>query len=49
MERQNPSRQIAVLIPELLERPWYCHFLHNQSSAVLKTLLYVKGSQRMLW
>jgi len=45
---KNPDRQIAVLIPELVERHWYYYFLHNQRAAVLKAMLYVKGSQRVI-
>ena len=48
IESQNPDRQIAVLIPELVERRWYYHFLHNQRAAVLKGLLYFKGSHRIV-
>jgi amino acid transporter len=46
-QKKEPSRQIAVLIPELVERHWYYYFLHNQRAAVLKTLLYIRGSQRI--
>jgi hypothetical protein len=46
-QKKDPDRQLAVLIPELVERHWYYHFLHNQRAAVLKTLLYVRGSQRI--
>ncbi len=47
LQKKDPTREIAVLIPELVERHWYYYFLHNQRAAVLKTLLYVKGSQRI--
>ena len=47
LQKKDPSRQLAVLIPEMVERHWYYYFLHNQRAAVLKTLLYVKGSQRI--
>jgi amino acid transporter len=47
LQRKEPTRQIAVLIPELVERHWYYYFLHNQRAAVLKALLYVKGNQRI--
>jgi hypothetical protein len=47
-ERTNPGRQIAVLIPELIERRWYNFFLHNQRAAALKGMLYVKGSDRIV-
>jgi amino acid transporter len=47
LQKKDPDRQLAVIIPELVERHWYYYFLHNQRAAVLKTLLYVKGSQRI--
>ncbi len=48
VERENPSRQIAVVLPELVEKHWYHYLLHNQRASVLKTLLLVKGSQRIV-
>jgi amino acid transporter len=48
LERTNPGRQIAVMIPEMVERRWYYQFLHNQRGAVLKALLYLKGSRRII-
>ena len=47
LQKKDPDRQLAVLIPELVERHWYYYFLHNQRAAVLKTLLYVKGGQKI--
>jgi amino acid transporter len=47
LQHKEPDRQLAVLIPEVVERHWYYYFLHNQRAAVLKTLLYVKGSQKI--
>ncbi len=47
LQKKDPERQLAVLIPELVERHWYYYFLHNQRAAVLKTLLYVRGSQKI--
>ncbi|MGA2215590.1 MAG: APC family permease [Bryobacteraceae bacterium] len=47
LQKKDPERQLAVLIPELVERHWYYSVLHNQRGAVLKTLLYLKGSQRI--
>jgi amino acid transporter len=47
LQKKDPTRQLAVLIPELVERHWYYYFLHNQRAALLKTLLYVRGSQRI--
>ncbi len=48
LERANPDRQIAVLIPELVERHWYHYFLHNQSAELLRALLLAKGNQRVV-
>jgi hypothetical protein len=44
----NPRRQIAVMIPEMVERHWFLQFLHNQRGSVLKALLYLKGNQRII-
>ena len=48
VERKNPHRQVAVLIPELVERRWYHYPLHNQRAQWLKTLLLLKGNQRIV-
>ncbi len=48
LERDNAERQIAVLIPELVEPKWYYYFLHNQRATVLKGMLYLKGSHRII-
>ncbi len=47
LERNNPDRQIAVLVPELVERRWYHYFLHNQRAEWLKALLLLKENQRI--
>jgi len=48
LARKNPDRQIAVIIPEIVERRWYYHMLHNQRGAALKTMLYFKGNDRVI-
>jgi hypothetical protein len=48
LERDNPDRQIVVLIPELVERHWYHSFLHNQRAEWLRALLLAKGNQRII-
>jgi amino acid transporter len=48
LERTNPERQIAVLIPELVERHWFHYFLHNQRAELLRALLLAKGSQQII-
>ncbi len=47
-ERTCPNQQIAVLVPELVQRHWYHHILHNKRAAVLKGLLLLKGNQRVV-
>jgi amino acid transporter len=46
LESDQPDRNIAVLVPELAESRWYYSLLHNNRSAVLKALLFFKGTQR---
>jgi hypothetical protein len=45
---QHPDRQIAVLIPELVEFRWYHYFLHNHRAQGLKALLLFHGGQRVM-
>ena len=47
LEKQNPDRQIAVIIPELVEKHWYQYFLHNQRASWLKAALLRRGTQRI--
>ena len=44
----NPGRQIAVIVPELVEKHWYHYPLHNQRAELLKAFLLVKGSPRIV-
>jgi hypothetical protein len=37
VEKENPGRQIAGLLPEMVERHWYHYLLHNQRAEILKT------------
>jgi amino acid transporter len=48
LAQKNPDRQIAVIIPEVVERHWYYHLLHNQRATALKSMLYFKGNGRIL-
>ncbi len=48
LERENPESSIVVLIPQLVESHWYYSFLHNQRAAVLRTVLLLKGRNRIL-
>jgi amino acid transporter len=46
--RANPGQQIAVLVPELVERHWYHHLFHNKRASVLKALLLLRGNQDII-
>jgi amino acid transporter len=46
--RRYPDRQVAVLIPELVERWWGYYLLHNQRATALKLMLYLKGNRRIV-
>jgi hypothetical protein len=45
---QHPDRQIAVLIPELVESRWYQYSLHNQRAEELTALLLLYSGQRVV-
>jgi hypothetical protein len=48
LEKTNPGRDIAVVIPTLVERHWYHAFLHNQRGELLTALLLLEGHQRIV-
>jgi amino acid transporter len=48
MQQENPTRRIAVLIPEMIEHHWWHYFLENNRAELLKALLLLKGNQRIL-
>ncbi|HEY0757822.1 MAG TPA: APC family permease [Acidisarcina sp.] len=48
VERANPHRHVAVLVPELVVKHWYQYLLHNQRSNLLKVMLLLRGNQRIL-
>jgi amino acid transporter len=48
LERQHSDRQIAVVVPHLVERHWYHRFLHNQRGELLTALLLFRGNQRIV-
>jgi amino acid transporter len=47
LERNLPNREIAVVVPELLEKHWYEYLLHKQHGELLTALLLLKGNQRI--
>ncbi len=48
LAKENPTRQIAVVIPELVKRRWYHNLMHNQRAAILKTWLLVGGNRNII-
>ena len=48
VERNCPDQQIAVLIPELVEKHWYHYVLHNKRALILKELLLLRGNRRII-
>jgi hypothetical protein len=48
LESQQPDRQIAVVLPELVEERWYHAFLHTHSAMVLRTLLLLHGGPQIV-
>jgi hypothetical protein len=48
LERDHPDREIAVIIPEMVESHWYHYLMHNQRAELLKTLLLLKSRERVV-
>jgi hypothetical protein len=47
-EQEHPERPIAIIVPELVEQHWYHYPLHNQRAELLKALLLLHGSKRIV-
>ncbi len=47
LSKKNPSRNIVVVIPELVEDKWYEYFLHNQRARLLEWVLLARGNERI--
>jgi hypothetical protein len=47
LSREQPRRNIIVVIPELVEDKWYEYFLHNQRGRLLEWLLLARGNERI--
>ncbi len=44
---ENPGRRVTVIVPELVEHHWYNYFLHTQRATLLKTLILMKGNDKI--
>lgn len=47
LSARNADREIAVIVPELVEHKWFHYLLHNQRAQGLKALLLLKGNQHI--
>lgn len=47
LSNENPGRRVIAIVPELVENRWFNYFLHSQRATLLKTLLLVKGNDRV--
>src|SRR6266436_255305 len=45
---ENPGRQIAVIVPELVEHHWYHYPLHNKRAEILKWFILLNGNERIV-
>jgi amino acid transporter len=47
LSKNNPTRSVVVVIPELVEDRWYEYFLHNQRGRLLEWVLMARGNERI--
>jgi hypothetical protein len=47
LSKKYPSRNIIVVIPELVEDKWYEYLLHNQRARLLEWVLLARGNERI--
>jgi amino acid transporter len=47
LSKENPARQIVVVIPELVEERWYEYIMHNQRGRLLEWMLLARGNERI--
>src|SRR6202162_1357094 len=47
LSKKHPTRNIVVVIPELVENKWYEYFLHNQRGRLLEWVLLARGNERI--
>jgi hypothetical protein len=47
LAKTDPSRSIAVIVPELVEKRWY-HFLFRHRATLLKGLLLLRGGPQVV-
>ena len=48
LEKSDPGRQIAIVIPNLVENKWYHYFLHNQRAVLLRAALLLRADRNVV-
>jgi amino acid transporter len=48
VEKESETRKVCVLVPELVVRHWWENLLHNRRADLLKVILLVRGSRRII-
>jgi hypothetical protein len=48
LQRAQPGRDLAVLVPELVPTRWYHFLLHNQAASIIKAYLLFSGFRRVV-
>jgi hypothetical protein len=47
LSKKHPTRDIIVVIPELVEDRWYEYFFHNQRGRLLEWVLLARGNEHI--
>jgi hypothetical protein len=48
LQRAQPGRDLAVIVPELVATRWYHYLLHNQTASLIKAYLLFSGFRRVV-
>jgi hypothetical protein len=48
VEKESEVRKVCVLVPELVVRHWWQNLLHNRRADLLKVVLLLRGSRRII-
>jgi hypothetical protein len=48
VESETQVRKVCVLVPELVVKHWWENLLHNRRANLLKAILLVKGTRRII-
>jgi amino acid transporter len=48
LAKEDPDRQIAVVVSELIEARWYQRLLHNQTATIIRALLLFRGGPQIV-